>query len=336
MPKRCLALLLALLLLFTLVSCQEEGEEPPVESEFSAKNLVMANDQLNNRVVVYDVDLRKGSSLDDMEVWSVQTGHAAGLKLRTDSPFGDVLLVAGTRSAIYAFPSGETVWSTDNPGHNSHSIELLPTGHIVIANSTGATLRLFYTNELLEGAKPEEAQTFVDYPLESAHGVLWDPAYEVLWALGSRELRAYRLEGEGNALTLVQDTSLGCALDQDHLWGHDLSPDYKSTNHLYLTVNSCAMRFDKRSNTLTKDFVHSSRLNRKGIKGFSNDPSGSFFVSGETGGAGTSWAESSKASWCTDSIYFGYIDPENGFNVVKLTSEKSAFYKVRAFCGTYQ
>ena len=342
--KRLLALLLCLVLIGTLFACKdeelpdgaqgdkvEEKEDPP-----ALQNLFMANDQLNDRVVVYDAGLwERGKSLDDLEVWSVRTGHAAGLKYRENSPFGDVVIVAGSRSAIYSYPEGKTVWSTTNPGNNSHSIELLPSGHIIIANSTGATLRLFYTNELL-GEKTGDGQRYVDFSFEGAHGVLWDPTYQVLWAIGNRELRAYLVQGEGNDLTLVQDPSRGCSFADNRLWGHDLSPDYTDTRYLYLTVNACVMRFDKQTNTPIENFEHADRLTRKGVKGFSNNPHGNFFVAGETGGAGTKWSNHSKASWCTDGVYFGYTDPEDGFTVVRMASTKSFFYKIRAFCGAYQ
>ena len=344
--KRLFALLLCLALLLAFVGCDKEepptddggAQTPPAEEGLAAQsNLFMANDQLNNRVVVYDAGRwERGKSLDDLEVWSVNTGHAAGLKYREDSVFGDVVIVAGSRSAIYSYPEGKTVWSTNNPGNNSHSIELLPSGHIIIANSTGATLRLFYTNNLIAGGDASKAQTFVDFPFDGAHGVLWDPTYNVLWALGNRELRAYFVQGEGNDLTLVQDTTRGCKFADDRLWGHDLSPDYTDTRYLYLTVDACVMRFDKNSNALIESFENADKLMRKSIKGFSNNPSGNFFVSGETGGAGTTWKNHSKASWCTDGVYFGYTDPEDGFTVVRMSSTKSFFYKIRAFCGAYQ
>lgn len=341
--KRLLALLLCLVLLLAVVGCDKDktdgGEDqvPAADGFAAGSNLFMANDQLRNRVVIYDAGAwERGKSLEDLEVWSVNTGHAAGLKYREASPFGDVVIVAGSCSAIYSYPEGKTLWSTNKPGNNSHSIELLPSGHIVIANSTGNSLRLFYTNNLLSGGDPDKAQTFVDFTLDGAHGVLWDPAYNVLWAIGEYELCAYLVQGEGDSLTLVQDTSRGCTFAENRRGGHDLSPDYTDTRYLYLTVNACVMRFDKQTNTPIENFEHADRLTRKGVKGFSNNPHGNFFVAGETGGAGTKWSNHSKASWCTDGVYFGYTDPEDGFTVVRMASTKSFFYKIRAFCGAYQ
>jgi len=310
------------------------AEDPTPEAPVA--NLVMANDQKNDRLVVYDLDrYEEGDALDDLEVWSVKTGHAAGLKFREDTVFGDVVVVGGTRSSIFEYPSGKELWGTDNPGNNTHSVEILPSGNLVLANSSGNNLRLFKTSALLENKKAV-ANTFTDYELKSAHGVLWDPEYEVLWALGSKELVAYRVIGKGTGEKLVKVSSYSVTLPSGKTGGHDLSPDYTDTQYLYLTVSSFVLRFDKETGKLTEDFNHASKLNASGVKGFSNNPNGNFFYSGPTGGAGTDWKDWSKASWCTDTIYFCYMRGKHVMYRQTLVSKESAFYKVRAFCGQYQ
>ena len=126
------------------------------------------------------------------------------------------------------------------------------------------------------------------------------------------------------------------SLPEGKYWGHDLSPDYTDTRYLYITVGACVLRFDKETGAFFEDFSHADVLNRTNIKGFSNNPGGSFFASGETGGAGTDWTDWWKASWCTDSIYYAYSDGSPDLNVLRLTSAERAFYKIRAFCGLYQ
>lgn len=310
--------------------------EGSTEPEFVvSSNMVMANDQLSKRLVIYDIDAyEEGDSLDDLEVWAVDTGHAAGLKYREDTVFGDVIIVAGSTSAIYSFPSGRKLWRTNSPGKNPHSVELLPSGNLVIASSTGGTVRLFYTSYILDRSW-SKAEKYVDYTLEGAHGVLWDPEYRVLWALGNYELKAYRLQGEGHEETLVEDTDMTVKLPEGKYWGHDLSPDYTDTRYLYITVGSCVMRVDKEEGVLIEDFQNHEILGGTNIKGFSNNPDGSFFIAGEAGGEGCSWQDWGNASWCTDSIYFCY-DNGGSLEKLKLTSTESAFYKVRSFCGRYQ
>lgn len=301
-------------------------------------NWVMANDQIKDRLVIYDFDLyEEGDTLEDLEVWSVKTGHAAGLKYREDTVFGDVVIVAGSRSAIIEYPSKKEVWATTNPGNNTHSIEILPSGNIVVANSTGGNLRLFASSALLDG-NTAKAQSYKDYPLVGAHGVLWDPEYKVLWALGDYDLVAYKLVGEGASQTLQKVGGMGAALPEGKTGGHDLAPDYSDSQYLFLTVNACTLRFDKEECTFDARFKNSNKLNGKGVKGFGNNLNDNFFMAipGDKKGTGTNFEGHWKAEWLTDTIYFCYMKTENMMYRLAVKSEESGFYKVRAFVGQYQ
>lgn len=350
--KKFLVLLLVGVMLLSLACCTETPSDPTsdVPSDTSTDssqntssneveadpvpNLVIANDQLQERVVIYDLDqYQPGDTLDDLEYWSKKTTHAAGVKYRTNTVFGDVIIVAGTRSQIIKYPSGDEVWGTGNSGDNPHSIEILPSGNIVIASSTGGTVRLFRTAALLEGGK-SKANTYKDYKLKGAHGVLWDPEYGVLWAVGDDQLVAYSISGSGADEELVPMSDMGCRVSG----GHDLSADYTDTRYLYLT-GSDVYRFDKETDTLTTTFPQSSKLQGKSVKGFSNNPNGNFFKVIATGGKGTSWEKFWKESWLTDTILYYERRVNHGtpfLKEIKLTSKKSAFYKTRAFYGEYQ
>jgi len=364
--KKILALLMCLVMVFALFACTDTPEQPTdgatdsaVSSSSSGSqapatdsestdgsedvpqpevekvpNLVLAIDQIKERAVVYDLDkYETGDTLEDLEVWDVETGHAAGLKYREDTVFGDVVLIGGSKSAIYEYPSKKEIWSTTNPGNNTHSIEILPSGNIVLANSTGNSLRFFYTSALLEG-DAAKAQKHTDYELAGAHGVLWDPEYEVLWALGGYELVAYTLSGEGTKEKLTPLSGMGCSL-KGLGYGHDLQPDFTDSRYLYFTAGN-VFRFDK-------DEVTASRMDKafqlNEIKGFSNNPNNQFFSTGELGGKGKFFANSSKESWLTDTILFYTKEERRGKMVVikeEIVAEKSAFYKVRSFYGKYQ
>lgn len=309
---------------------EEDATDAPPENTYeSAPNLVMANDQLSGRLVIFDLDQYSlGKTLDELEVWSVDTGHAAGLKYREDTVFGDVIIVAGTVSAMYAYPSGEILWSTDEPGKNPHSIEILPSGNIVIASSTDSKLRFFNTSALKSGGEV----TYTDYTLEDAHGVLWDPEYEILWAIGNVSLKAYRLRGSGENENMVSTSSWGTALPEGFRGGHDLSADYTNTRYLYLSLGYRIVRFDKE----TKELQTLSEKSADSVKGFSNNPSGNLFATGACGGEGLFWDDEWFNSWCTETINFCLRNDDGTYEKIAIKSEKSAFYKARAFCGDYQ
>ena len=353
--KKLFTLSLLTILVFVLLSCNdaarndqstdisdstdkkvEKATEPPVDNELiNSSNMLMAHDQLGERLVIYDIDnYEDGKSLDDLETFHIKVGHAAGLKYREDTVLGNVILVAGSNTAIYSYPTGKRLWYTKTPGSNPHSIEMLPSGNIVVASSSDGILRFFRTSALVDKNR-DVAKTYSDYKLEDAHGVLWDPEYELLWALGSHELRAYKVKGEGSREKLEKVDQMSVKLPEGKYFGHDLSPDYTDTRYLYITVGACVMRFDKEELSFSEEFPNSDILNRNDIKGFSNNPSGNFFATGETGGEGCEWKDWEKASWCTNTIYYYRANGET-LETIKLMTEKSAFYKARAFCGLYQ
>lgn len=301
-------------------------------------NMVLACDQYNKRVVLYDFDrLSQGDSLDDGEIWSLdEAGYAADMKYREDTVFGNVVLVAGTYvSGIYAYPEKTAYFTTTEPGNNPHAVELLPSGNLVIANSSGNSLRLFYASAVLDGTDPKEVPHYKDYELKGAHGLVWDPENEVLWALGDNELAAYALRGEGTEEALSKISGMGARLPSTHPGGHDLSADFTNPNFLLLSTNKGALRFNKEKNTFLSTFSQSSRIPTGYLKAVSNNPNGSLFYVQTTKGEGTPWADMNIAGWCSDQIT-ALIAKGSKFIQVTYKSEVSAFYKSRAFYGKYQ
>ena len=306
-------------------------EKAPSVSFLASRNLLLGNDQYGERAVIYDLDrYRDGTSLDDLEVWSLPTGHVAGMKFRENTVFGDVIIVGGNHSAIYEYPSGKKIWGTDNGGNNTHSVEILPSGNLVLTNSTGCTMRLFYTSALLNGDEAR-AQEFVEYPKNWAYSALWDPERKVLWAGGS-QLRAYAVDGEGDGETLRLLEGVGVDFS-----AHDLMPDYTDSRYLYLAGKYVA-RYDKETNTVSDGFPFCDLLQGIDLKAFCNNPRGSFFRNGYGGGKGKFFEDFWKQSWLTDTVFcfFRETDGETDRLVRRdLVSAKSAFYKVRPFCGKY-
>lgn len=304
----------------------------PIIPEDTVDNKVLAIDQIKERAVIYDLDAyQEGDTLEDLEIWSLPIGHAGGIKYREDTVFGDVIIVAGSKSAIYEYPSGKELWSTINPGNNPHSIEILPSGNVVIANSTGNSIRLFAASSVLKG-DVGGGQRHIDYPAHGAHGVLWDPEYDVLWVLGG-ELRAYGVYGSGVDEKLTKVNGMGCGVE----FGHDLQPDMLDSRYLYVTAGK-VYRYDKENDRI-EDFPYSVAMQFGEIKGFSHNQNNKYFSTGPLGGAGKFFEGHWKASWLTDTIYFYAQKVSNGRIVISktvLVSEESAFYKVRALCGQYQ
>ena len=117
------------------------------------------------------------------------------------------------------YPSGKKIWETSLAGFGPHCIEYLPNGTVAVALSgngdeTRASVRLY--------AAPSGGKSSgYDYDmLTGAHSVLWDDVRQLLWVLGSSELRAYRVSGTVRDPKLTRITSAGAS----GKWGgHDLS-----------------------------------------------------------------------------------------------------------------
>lgn len=190
-------------------------------------------------------------------------------KLLTVASGGGVALVnfADKKVLFYALAGG-----------NTHSAALLPDGNIVTASSTGNYLRLFVVPE--EFSAPEKIVS-VKYPLDDAHGAVWDGTNQTLWALGGRELVGYSYTGtkEKPSLERIFSADLPPLLAN----GHDLYP-IPDSRSLFVTGTDGVGLFDTGSRTLTPltDVKH--------IKSISLDNAGHLIV------------QQPKEKWWSDSI----------------------------------
>lgn len=320
----------------TQTSSEDTSDRDLVKEPSAVSNLAFTCDQRNGKVMVYDLSACTGKNLDRCSVWSYSVGslgNVGGLKYREDTVFGDVIiLISGQNAAMVSYPGKKMLWKTETAGNNGHCIEILPSGDIVTAASTGNTLRLFNTSQLVQD--PKAKVTYKEYPLTDAHGVLWDPEYQVLWALGLNELAAYTVTGEGKDVALVKDETRGTSLPSAS--GHALAADFTDKNYLWLSTGSAVYRFDKTKNRCSTSYDYSVALTRKNVKGFGNFPNGNFCYTYPSGGKGRIWANAFYAEWCTDTIYY-FVQLEDGSRKLRAcSSDLGAFYKVVPFYGAYQ
>ena len=310
-----------------------------------AENLVMATCCNKKSVILYDMAAYDGENLDHHEVWSfmpstpqayVGGGGISGIKYRESTVFGDVVIVCAGNgyAAIISYPEGKVLWEVFHCGANAHAIEILPSGNIVTAASFGNTIRLFAASAMLQN-NAEKAAAYKEYPITDGHGVLWDPEYGVLWALGGDNLRAYSVAGEGTDQGLRLREDLGCRLAG--LDGHDLSADFSDSRYLWVTGARHVYRFDKKTGELSFTYENCDILDRPNVKGFGNSPGGYYYFSIPNGGTGTSWEKERYCSWSTDRIHFCFPTKEGtSLKVRECVSKTNAYYKIFSFYGKYQ
>lgn len=153
---------------------------------------------------------------------------------------------SGGFAGVVEYPGKNRYWAVqvpdlDGTDPNPHSIELLPNGNVAIAASTGNSV-------LLYAASQGPASTaYTRVTLASAHGVHWDDASGLLWAIGSRQLVAYSLSGTAARQTLVQSYAIDLPelLPGGTPGGHDLNGVTGEPDLLWVTTSLGILQYSK-------------------------------------------------------------------------------------------
>lgn len=283
--------------------------------------LVGLTDQKNSRLIVCDLAEEDWSN-DNAVVWKMKTyGGVAGVKFRDNKYWGEkvVIYCSGNRATIASYDKKKVLLDTKKAPGNSHSVELLPNGVFVVAGSTGNEVRLF-------GAGKTNYSDSITFP--SAHGVLWDPKYDVLWVEGDNLLRAYKITGTADApkfspvagMEYHPNTSL-----------HDMAPVYGNPDALLLTGAAGVVIFDKTTGKASYDYVAGGFLKTQTyVPGVGNYESGVHVFTTIRKDTLT------YKEWGTDQV--GIYVPLGGSlgKVIMRQAKSDAYYKARVFSFDYQ
>jgi hypothetical protein len=240
-------------------------------------------------------------------------GLPSDVKLRENALYGGLWMVVTDSygyAGIVSYPDKRVRWSR-NVGGNPHAAELLPDGNIAVAASDGGWVRVYAASQ------GPWSDTFGEFRLPGAHGVLWDPDREVLWATGDDRLIALRVEGPpaAPALRPVHE----CRLPS--LWGHDLSPVYGNPDRLWVTTNGGVYQYEKSSDSWSTEYAGAEGANRPFVKSMGNQPSGALVQ--------TAPKEGMLYEWGTDTV--DQFLPER-----KLRLPGASIYKARVWRPEYR
>ncbi len=331
--KKIFAWLVCIMLGLCLFGCGPDTEPVSSDSESSdsgnlpeaVDHYVGLTDQKNHRIVVYDMDVEDWTS-EAAVVWEYKgplSHHAAGIKLRYSEFWGGyVVLTCGpTYAGIIDYATKQPLWSTTNVPQNPHSVEVLPDGNFLCAGSTGNTVRIY-------AASTKRATcNYSDVTLSSAHGLLWDPSYEVVWMLGGSRLEAYAVDGTSANPTLSRVQNMGGTLPGGA--AHDLAPVYGDTNRIWCTGGDGVYQFDKEENAFTEKYVGRRSLLFTYVPGVGNFPDGSLVCV---------VPNNCLAEWNTDNVKM-FIPNDAGTRIqssVTRENKSDAYYKVRVWISDYQ
>ena len=281
----------------------------------------MAN-QTTKCVEVYDISSGKmdATSL----VWSSNpTPGISGFKLRNHPTYGDVVLITvGTHVEMVSYETKEILWQINNAPENSHSVELMPNGVIAVGGTVGHDIHFYNLNS----ADPTEIK--LEIPYKDAHGVLWDPKNELLWAAGMNMLYAYKVTAnDDGSVTVTKDEEMSYTTPDSGL--HDLQPYFGNDDWLIVSTASHVYIYDKVNKTVKDAYegVTGATTNHvKGVGRFLNgDQIYMFYDGGDDNGQGGGW----------NTTYLTYI--ANGSNIVgTIPSNMGRFYKCRVWYSNYQ
>lgn len=316
-----IALLLALLFSLSLLAgCMPMRMEPaPVEPQ-----RILITDQLHEELRIYDL---RNEDLSEPE-WSwgcdEETFRSVdGAKYRFD-PISGVNVIAfcssGGFAGIVTYPVGELISYVPRAGNNPHSVEILPDGALAVASSTGNTVRIYPRIPYGDAELTEYTQV----ELSSAHGVLWDPAEEVLWALGMTDLVAYEVT-EDHKMIERDDLSI-------HLpygGGHDLQPVFGTEDLFWVTGNSNVMQVNKTTGEVSIRYPGWGTVSAlTAVKGIGNFDDGTLLMAQQNG---------TYKEWNTNTVTLGYYDAkDNLYHLEQRVIPDVAFYKLRVFEKNYR
>ncbi|MER7171504.1 DUF6528 family protein [Streptomyces mesophilus] len=171
-------------------------------------------------------------------------------------------------AAAVEYPTGRRYWGAGlGPGDdllNPHSMEILPDGNVAVAGSTGAIVRLYAASQ---GARDVP---YAEAGLKGAHGLHWDRALRVLWAIGDDELVTYKVGGSPARPTLTQTSAV--ALPGVKPGGHDLFPVAGRRGRLWVTTNAAVFQYDIGRGEFVQDFAGAGRISRAKVKAVGDDP----------------------------------------------------------------
>jgi len=196
----------------------------------------------------------------------------------------------------------------------------LPDGTFLVASSSDNLVSVFAPGQTKANQK-------VEFP--NAHGVLWDPAYQVLWMVGMDQLSAYQITGNPGNPKLIPVSSMDYRAPEAGM--HDLAPVYGDPDGLLVTCSAGIMKFDKQTETF--NYAYSGGKVGKNVSyapGVGNYDDGILVYTSVVSG------QTVYESWCSNEVHvYVPLGEVRGTSITRKAPE-DAYYKVRVVNFNYQ
>jgi len=166
-----------------------------------------------------------------------------------------LVTASGGMAATVDAKTRKVTWS-QNVGGNPHTMELLPTGAVVVASSKSGRLTAY--------GKGRHTGRSVAFP--DAHAVVWNAASGRLWALGGTALCSYAVRATATAPKL---TGKSCVRAPKA--GHDLTQVQGSLSKLWFSSKSHVYQYDINSR---RGVRAAGYIDNPKVKSIGNQPGG--------------------------------------------------------------
>ncbi|WP_316814365.1 DUF6528 family protein [Pedobacter heparinus] len=169
-----------------------------------------------------------------------------------------------------SYVKGQKLWektyaAADDP--NNHAIELLPNGNLAVAGYGGSAAGAGNWIRIYNTANPAVTNDYAQITLKGAHALLWDPAYNLLWAGGQVEVDgtnyhgvfAYTIGGTRENPTITEVVSKrsvktwrNAANPNGFRYPHDLQPDYDNDDKMFYSDHTGVYEYNKITKVFTR------------------------------------------------------------------------------------
>jgi hypothetical protein len=345
--------IIAWLCLLVFTACGKKSSQgtpvdpPPVDQPGSdtLTGMIVATNNSTKSIELYDAGVTDWSKAEARK-WNWKPAVAGGfstaesngfgggsdVRLRQVKAWGDktFLSLTDTRmAAIISWPGAERKWSLPIEG-NLHAAEILPNGNIALAASDGNWIRVYCSS-----LGPDNS-SFVQYNLNAAHAVLWDPTYNLLWVTGqdpvtgSHILTALEINGTAAAPELKEATAYRGVLPT--AWGHDVAPYYGDVNRLWVSTNGGVYVYNKTTKTFV---VAPGGANRSFVKAAGNISATGLLVQtrADANKSPTPAISCGLNGWATSTVDF--YTPAGSLYTTRV-APGACFYRARVFNSQYQ
>lgn len=268
----CVTVFLSIGILF--ISCKHKGSSGNVDENDS---LVAVTDQASKQILVFDSEQEDWDQSNAEWAWAPSNengfeglldswGHPDGVKLR-ERKGEEYMVVTDSYGfvGIVPYPAGDhKTWGL-NVGSSPHAAELLPDGNIAVALSASPGWIRIYT-----ASEGPDSEHYAEYMLPGAHGVVWDPKEELLWALGTGYIVSLEIKGTRSDPVIEEVHKEQTPTEG----GHNLSVVYGDTDKLWVSTTTNVYQYSKSKNEWSEDYPGADDINKPYVKSVGNQPSG--------------------------------------------------------------